>query len=67
LQIKIPPSNCILHTDVLIPIGVPVVNGSSKIRIPVPTPVPTGLFRVQYLINGSGAWQTSNAVTIRLP
>ena len=64
-QVAIPPMNCILHTDILVAVGVPVTGGESLLKIPVTTPV-RGTFRMQYLISSGGAWRTSNALSLKL-
>ena len=64
--VAIPPLGCVLFTDLLLPIGVPVNAGTANLRVPLPRPLPAGTFRVQLLAYDGLAWRTSNAVQIRL-
>lgn len=67
LNVKIPPFDCTLYTDILVGVGVTPTSGAARLTIPLTAPPPAGTFRMQFLTVSNGAWLTSNAISITLP
>ncbi len=65
-SVPIPPAGCLLHTDLLVSIGLPTNGNRARLDIPVAKP-PTGRFRVQFFSVAGGAWRSSNALELALP
>jgi len=72
LQVVVPPTNCKLLTDILIPVQIPVLaDGSAALKFAIPNTV-TGTVRAQFLAGTIDAqnverWWTSNLIQIVVP
>lgn len=68
-MLPIPPTNCLLRTDILAPILIPGFSPNANLEIPVALPV-SGLLRTQFLAGEmagpTALWSTSEAVVLSL-